>query len=600
MRLLRSRLAAKVAVPGVLLAVGLVAGCGVPERTDVQVDGPAAGAEPSGSGALRAPPGPDQAGSAEELVDDFLLAAAADPANAAEQLRTFIQADQREDWRPGPQVLVVRVPDDQPLLTPGGDGTRVRLDVRQVGTLSNGTVEPRARETRTFQFDVVTEVEAVTDETDLATEQTRYRIADPPDVILLSERALADQVGYLRPTSIYFWDSEQDVLVPDLRWVPTALPLAQRAQTKLEWLLAGPAPWLESLTPLPDGMELEGNVVSREDRLEITFSAAATDVASDHLDAQVWWTLREELRRSDSIGVTVNGQQRQVTATAQLAYQDDIPRSFVLLGAAVVPYAHADDTELPQEGLDSQVASAALTGRGDDAALALVRQEPDGGQRLIISTADGAAGTDLVRSTMSRPVWLSHPGRTGLVAADGRLHRFTADGTDTYGVPVPNINGRISSLAVAPDGRRVAMVADGAVYVASLVRREDGSVSVNPPRRLYTTATDLSGVAFIQENWLAVVGDDGGRKRLYEIALDGGYERVLPGGDLGAPDVVTNVVGYPGDPYGAASRGMIMFEADGRAYRYRYPTEWERIGVEELGIEVTDDPPDPRAPFFAE
>lgn len=588
----------------VALTGALAAGCGVPSHTDVEVVGAEsrdAGAEPATSGEPRVPPGPDEANSPEQLVDYFLQAAAGDPGNAAEELRPFIYSDEQASWQPDPEVVVVRMNRD-PRLTPvGGGGTRVLLDLRPLGTLSNGVVEPTARlENRTFEFEVAIDPAAFSDQVGVDVEGLQYRIVDPPETILLDERALA--VGsYLRATSLYFWDSDRDVLVPDLRWMPTALPPAQQVQAKLEWLIKGPASWLESLASVPGDLELEGNPVWRGDRLDVTFTAAGT-VDPQRLDSQLWWTLRNELPRGGSMWVTVNGEQRQVVADGRVrqAIRHSEPRSFVLLDRVVVPYVPPGEVVLPEGAVAPDAEALAMTGEGDDVALAQVHPDQDGLLRLTVSTMDGAVATDVrPAGTMSRPVWLRQPGRTGLVAADGRLYRFTADDSATYPVPVPNLTGQITAIAVAPDGRRLALVADGDLYTTSLVRRGDGSVSVNPPRRLPTTATDLSGVAFIQENSLAIIGQDGGESLLYEVTLDGAFEQELPGGRLGVPQTVSNMVGYPGDPYSTTPRGWVMYEADGRAYRYdrqRFP-----IQAQELDIELpADSAIEPRAPFFAE
>ena len=595
----------------VALAGALAAGCGVPSHTDVEVagaEGPSAGAEPVGGVEPRVPPGPDEADGPEQLVRYFLQGAAGDPRNAVEELRPFIYSDEQESWQPKPEVQVVRI-DDSPTRTPVAQGVdRVRLGVRTLGTLSNGVVEPESNpEESTVEFEVAIDPGASAasgDLTGLDPERPQYRIVDPPDRILLDERALIKPIGprrvltsgYLRPTSVYFWDRDRDVLVPDLRWMPTALPPAQRAQTKLEWLIAGPASWLESLATVPGDLELEGNPVWRGDRLDITL-AAADGVDLQRLDTQLWWSLRDELPSGNSMWLTINGEQRQVNADGRIrqAIRYSEPRSFVLLDGAVVPYVPSDEVVLPEGAVIPDAQAVAMTGEGDGVALAQVHPGPDGLLRLTVSTVDGEVTTDLrPATTMSRPVWLKEPGRIGLVAADGRLYSFTVDGAVDE-VPVPN--GAITAFAVAPDGRRLALVAGGALYTTSL-RRGDGAVGVNTPRPLPTTVSDLSGVAFIQENWLAIIGQDGGETLLYELTVDGASEHELL--NLGAPETVSSLVGFPGDPYSdSAFRGTAMYEADGLAYRHDYPSEPIEIITAEFDLDA-DPAVEPRAPFFAE
>jgi hypothetical protein len=583
------------------LTAALLAGCGVPTQTGVQVDGPVAETGLPGGYNPHPPPGPDEADSPRELVDYFLQAAAGDPVDAVEQLRPFIHSDHAAGWQPDQQVVVVRVEDD--FLTPAGPGrTRVRLDVRLVGTLRDGMIEPRASsETRTHEFEVATEMaDSAGGDVDLDGSRTRYRIIDPPNVVLLWDRALAagpTSPGYLLPSPVYFWDRDRSVLVPDLRWLPTALPAAQRVQTKLEWLIGGPAPWLDSLASLPGEVALEGNVVW-EDRLNITFTPGAADLEPGLLDPQLWWTLRGELRGEPEVWLAINGHEREVLPNdAANPAVRPAPASFVVLDGTILPYVAPTGSgfQVPEGGLDMEIEAAAISRQGVGA---LVHLE-DGRYRLSLVTGDGVLATGPTASSMSRPVWLDNPSGIGLVAADGALHRFHAGSEELVAVSVPGLSQPITAMAVAPDGRRLALVAGGDLYVASLVRREDGSVSVNGPLLLPTTASDLAGVAFLQESWLAVVGQEGGRSLLYELTVDGALERPLTNGDLGVQQAVTHVVGYPGNPQRVApQRGELMFEADGHAYRYR--GEVLPITPDELDVDPEAVVSPPRAPLFVE
>lgn len=589
-----------------VLAGGLTA-CGVPQWTDVVAEGSGPGAEPAGVAVPRVPPGPDEARDEEQLVQYFLQAAAADPGNAGEQLRPFIHSSQQDDYRPNQQVWVVRVEEGSPVLTPSGSGKRVKLTVQPLGILNDGVVEPRTdRQTVDYEFQVVPDPAIVDEQVGAGVDRVRYRVLNPPNDILLDQRALAER-GYLRPTSIYVWDDDNGLLVPDLRWLPTAASPAQAVQAKLEWLIDGPAPWLDSMSGLPGNLELQGNPVWREERrLDVAFTTSEElrEEVLRRIDAQVWWTLRDLLPERSTVSLTINGESRQVTgahASVRSIRYREAPASFVLLSDSLVPYVSGDTTP-PDIPLASDTLSAALTGRGQEATLAMVHRTEEGPFQLSIATANGILETDLTAArAMSRPAWLRHPPGTGLVAADGTLYRFTAGETAVHEVIVPGLSGDITALSVAPDGRRLALVADGEVWVASLVRRDD-RIGVNQPQRLPTAFTDVSGVAFIQENWIAIIGRDPDEDRivLAEVTVDGAYEQELPNGDLGAPQTVANLVGYPGDPDSFNPRGSLMYEFEGYAVRYDYPRGPSKIQVEELGTEPPAEDAEPQAPFFAE
>jgi hypothetical protein len=579
----------------------LVAGCGVPTQTGVQVDGPVAGVGLPDSGEPRVPPGPDEADTAERLVEYFLRAAAADPDDPVDELRQFIHSDRAAAWQPDPQVVIVRVKDRIP--TPAGALTRVRLEVELIGTLRDGIAEPRpGAERLTVDLEVAREPAAAGDEVSVDLGDPRYRILNPPDLVMLEDRELGDR-GHLLPSPVYFWDATASVLVPDLRWLPTALAPAQRAQAKLQWLFEGPAPWLGSLSVLPGDVALDGNVVWREDRLDVALTPAAGDLDLARLNAQLWWTLRDQLQDDRTVWLMIDGLERLVVPdrSANPAARDTRPDSFVVLDGAVAPYLGAPlDPELSAltDGFAGQIVSAAVT-RADRPRAALVHLDAGSGHRLSVVTRDGVTTTDLRATSMSRPVWLNHPGSAGLVAADGRLHQFRPDQPAAPELAVPGLVEPVTAVAVAPDGRRLALVAGGRLYVATLLRHDDRALVVTSPLRLPTTATDLSGVAFVQESRLAVVGREDGRSLLYELSVDGVYESELLGGLLGAQPDVTNVVGFPGDPSSNSPRGEVMYEADGRAYHYQYPRDPRLISAADLAVRPVPDG-DPRAPFFGE
>lgn len=591
MRTARRRVAGAL---GALVAGALVAGCGVPTHTDVRLDGPVAEVGLTGSGGEpNPPPGPDQASDERQLADYFLQAAAADPGDAVEQVRAFIHSDERDGWLPDPQVIVVRVEDS--VATPAGDQVRFDLVVRQVGVLADGAIAPRVQEPEPVEFSVARDPATVSDDLGFGVTEGRYRIVDPPRMIMLEDRALD---RYFLPRPVYFWDTDHKVLAPDLRWLPTAQAAARRPQIMLEWLLAGPSSWLGPLVGLPEGVGQVGNVVPDEDTLVIELTAPAGDVDAGELDAQLWWTLRPELSRGMTLTLLIDGQSRPVTQSSRprnLAVWEP-PRTFAVLDGEVRPYLADEPLALPAlaHGVNADVQSAALAYGGRVAAL--VRADGDR-LRLVLVEPDGPTETDLRPArVMSRPVWLREPDGTGLVVADGWLYRFSRGEETVAEVPVPApLGGAVAAVAAAPDGRRLALIANGTLYVAS-VRRDGGMVSLSPPQALPTTASDLAGVAFSRSERLAIIGEEEGRFWLYEMTVDGGLEERLPF-DLGAPPSIQNLVAYPGDPAVDSRRGEIMYEADGRAYSYIHRPE--PILAKELDLDEADgEVPDPRAPFF--
>ncbi|MPZ29106.1 MAG: hypothetical protein GEV12_22600 [Micromonosporaceae bacterium] len=579
----------------VLTGAGLT-GCGIPPGTSVRVDGPLPEIDsPQTSENPVLPPGPDQADSEVELVDNFLQAAAANPEDPVEVLREFVHQDDRGTWQPDPQILVVRA--DESVSTPGQQ-VRVQVPVHEIGVLTeDGTIEPRdVTQPRTLEFKVVPVADMPGDADVASRVEQRFQLVDPPDEIILSTSALGT---YLLPRPVYYWGTEGEMLVPDLRWLPSALPVRQRAQTVMKWLGDGPAAWLPgALVGLPDDVTLAGNVVWSADRLEVPLTSASGEVDGRRLDAQLWWTLRPDLSGNRTLVLVVDGAERVLDgdylALNPAAGPD--PLRFAVLDGVVRQLRPDQEQDLPAlaGGLNEEIHSAALS--RDRRFAALVRAEPEERLRLSVARAAGLTESDLVADRMSRPAWLAG-GTVGLVVADGQLYRFDETATVSR-VRVPGGLTGIQAVAAAPDARRVALVASGRLYVASLVWRA-GSFSMNEPRVLPTTAGDLEGVGFLQENWLAFVGDETGRSLLYEITVDGALERPLPNGEPGAPVSVDSFTAYPGDPTGQSARGKIMYEAENRAYVYAHGILPALIEAGDLyGVPADAEPGEPRAPFF--
>jgi hypothetical protein len=589
----------RVAVLAWLTATALaVAGCGVPTSSGVELVGPG----PQGGSTLRSggspPPLADAAATPREQVDNFLQAAAGTPDTAADRVREYIRSTEQDTWNPDEGIRVIRLRQD-PFVNDDVDngGWLVQIDNAQlVGELHpNGYLDaPTSNEPVDFEFRVVTEGGP---DGEVGDQPLRLRIADPPPYLLLQDTALAND-DYYYPNPIYFWDSDFEVLVPDLRWLPLAgESVEQRPWTVVRWLLAGPAPSLPRMEGLPAGTQHNGLPVWDENRLVVNFNAIAVEGGRQSIDdfaTQLAWSLLQ-LREGAELELRIDDRPQQVRPRPQPESAD--PVRFVVLDGVIHQYrSGADPPAQPpalSEQINSGVHAAALTSRGEVAAL--VRQRPDGQQELSVTRslagaepAEEPAG--LVAEELGQPVWLSGgAAAVGLVVADGELHRFHATG-GAAAVPLAGLAGPITAVAVAPERRRLAMIAGGRLYLAQL--RNDGeSVTVQAPRALPTTVQELAGVAFSHESQLVIAGVKDFRVGLYQLTADGAVEEPLH--DLGNA-AVTALVAHPiRDP---ADLPALMYEANGQAYAFGgVPT---LIRPQDLA-----DPPEaaeslPRAPSF--
>jgi hypothetical protein len=594
----RRRRTASITAPlvAVLTLAAALGGCGVPTSSEVQYVGPG----PTGGGGLpgtgELPPTPDDAATPQELVENYLEAPAGNLDTALERVEAYVRDTDQGRWSPEPEVRVVRVLElfDNP---EAQGGSRIELTVQQVGILDRtGYLDPVTGGETSYRFQVVREGGP---EDGIAEQSPRYRLADPPPVLLLADTALTD-TSYYFPTPIYFWDSDHEVLVPDLRWLPLAGEQeATHPWIVLQWLLGGPAPSLSRLQGLPGGTQPVGTPrwEGEDDsvRLVVNLNAAARgEWEVNDLATQLAWSLLQ-LRPGADLELRIDDQLQEHLATGPPAWAQAEPVRLAVLDGVIRPFAGDQPATFPalSGDVNSGVLAAALTGQGRLAAL--VREEPGSGrQRLsVVEAAEGGepaeTPTRLVASDIGQPTWL-RAGETGLglVVAGGQLHRFTAGG-EAAAVSVPGLAGPVTAVAVAPEGRRVALVADGGLYVAS-IQLDGDAVVVDDLRAVPTTVERLTGVAFSHENRLVVAGEKGDRVGLHALTVDGGLEDTLR--ELSnAP--VTSLVAHP---LRDTLDWDVMYEADGLAFTYRGAQQL--VDVEELANPPEDTDSSPRSPFF--
>lgn len=610
---IRRRRSWLLAATAALLAL-TVAGCGIPDETDVYIDerGPAS----SGSGPLdgvgREPPRREASGDdVERFVLNYLQAAAGEPAGAYDRVNEYIpRSSNRLRPRQGSDVAinVVRLT-EPPRVTANPDGTNsVQISVQQVGVLRpNGSLtEPVATETEYTL--TVGKLDATSDGKPEASKG--FYVLDPPQTLLMSTDALKD---YYRTRTIYFWNSDRTALVPDLRYLPLAVPSGRVATEVLGWLTGGPSAWLgATAVPLPEGTKAIGNVPAAgpDGRLVVNLSMQAGEVDDEvelnRLFTQLVWSLREDIQTELEVKVEHESRKIADAAAHRRAYPvyriSGVPERYCVHAGQVRPLAYPGQTNaVPlSAAVNRDVVSAGLTRQQDRVWAALVTAS--GRERYLRVGLGVGAVSDMIRvggsyASMSRPIWLKgsnpeHP--VGLVAADGRLYRFGLDGRMTH-VPMPNMPGSITSVAVALDGHRIAVVSGGALYVAALAIDGD-SVAIGGVRRLVGSLHDLTAVDWSAENFLLAAGlNADGRVEIHQISVDSGLtEQVVS--QIPA-DTVPHLAAYPNNPIGSTVAGTPMYEGNGVAYAAGQRIDPSQVAPVE-GLPTPSGSGNPTAPFF--
>jgi hypothetical protein len=570
------RLLALLAVAALSLPV---AGCGVPSSgPPVVVKDARRDRGPTGSSKPIDKKTPVGVTDAQELVHRYLQATAwaneagPDPDSidkVVDAARDFMTGGAQANWQRGQEITIVRTRFNFP--APTANGTRVEVSMQPIGVLnSRGTIEPKTGSMpQTYPFMVVP-----------AERGNGLRIANPPQGMLLSDEGLGELYD-VRP--IYFWDTGNRYLVPDVRYVGKSVSPANELVQLTDWLRDGPSEFLRpAVNPLPAGIETKDLPVidSTSGVVRINLSAKAASVQSQlsRFMTQLKWSLRP---RSGALELQIEGQRTNLGAglanpAATPDGQKDPPRFGIVDGR--VRHIGGDSVSVPALNSDDNagVVSAAIL-RGSVQQVALVREDGPGRVRLWLGSYNQAAKaaeyapTDLAAETMSRPAGLTTPALNDpafLVAAGGQLRAVSVASKQSADRTPPGISG-VTAVSVARDTRRVALVAGGRVYAGVLVF-DGSSPSVTQLQEVHSELSDATGVAWSREGWLVVTGRLGGRTALVELTIDSGVvEQMALRNLLGltvARVVAEPVIRLDSDP-DRGERGQIMIEANGRAYR---------------------------------
>ena len=157
----------------------------------------------------------------------------------------------------------------------------------------------------------------------------------------------------------------------------------------------------------------------------------------------------------------------------------------------------------------------------------------------------------------------------------------------------------IASVAVAPDGHRVAVIAGGRLYLSVLTAADNG-MQLSPPLPVRTLMRELTAVDWSSEGSLVVAGvrTDKDRVAITDVSIDGAVQTYRQP-DLGTARI-THLVAYPANPViNTGDANAVAYVADDVAYNVLSAPEADRrrrrgrAGAQPGGRAVL-----PTAPFF--
>jgi hypothetical protein len=511
-----------------------LASCSTVPMTSATVQIPQTGERPVPDIQLE-PLSPEPGATPEEIVRGFIEAAASTTADHP-VAREHLTDAATETWSDEGRISVIS-PDYSTVATAEG---RVQLSAELIGTVD-------ARGIFTVEGSGAFVSELTLEEVD-----GEWRIANPPAGLIMLQ---PDFERLYDRRMAYFLDPTGTRLVPDPRYLITG---DAQPTVLLDRLLEGPSAGLASgVRQLTGEVELNSAVAVNGQEAVVDLTGLGSDPATvlAGISAQIVWTLRQLGIRS--VEIRVDG---------DLVRLENVP-----LQQTTDDWASYDPNAVPVDAVGHYIEDGALhlatsgeaspgpAGEGEYRLLsAAVKTDPStgeptflagvqaiaGGQQLVAGPYDGQLSTQITGVRFTTPTVAAPRPEVWAV-------RETVDGTGIVrvqaggrpqDVQAPTLAGlgRVAVLQLSPDGVRAAVVAEGSLYVGTVVRDEEGPVVLRDFRAIAPTLSQVRDVAWRgSEELLVLAGDD--PIAPYVVGVDG----------WGVDDV--SVSGLPSEPTSIAA-----------------------------------------------
>ncbi|MGW6657716.1 MtrAB system accessory lipoprotein LpqB [Rhodococcus sp. NPDC055024] len=559
----RRRLGLLATTLSVLLLTGACAS--LPESSSPQAIGTLATAVPGTS-----VESPASGREPDLLVRDFVKAST-DPSNRHAAARQYLTKDASARWDDASSAVIV---DKVDVLSVSRTSTEAVYTIRvnKVGRLDPGGLY--VPEEGSFEARMT-----------LTLTDGEWRISDlPPGVIMERPQFL----GAYQRKSLFFLDPTSQTVVPDLRWISGGQD--QVAAQLIGLMIDGPKAALAPAVrnELGNGVSVIGPITKADGkpgqvgvglggvrinfRLDNPMDAATRGLFA----AQVIWTLAnadvagpyvleidgEPLDAAHADGWTT----ADVASTNPLATTSATVGLHALRNGSLVSVTEQEATPVPGfAGNAGNLTAAALSRDGKLVAAVADTARPDPGTRFDLSLGtygDGSVPV-LEGSAITRPsweldnnaVWAAVNGNTVVrVVREPGTGRVSVTNVDVGALS--SVGSTISELRLSRDGVRAAMIIDGKVYLAVVVRTASGVYALTSPRAV---ASGLGSTA-LSLDWsnsdTIVIARSGADIPVVQVAIDGSRMDALPSGNLTAP--VTSVDASPTTEYVADARAVFQ------------------------------------------
>ncbi|TCO65697.1 LpqB family beta-propeller domain-containing protein [Actinocrispum wychmicini] len=432
------------------------------------------------------PQGPAKDAEAITVVRDFIRNSGNTTAAQA-----YLTEEAKRAWHPDNQPTIIEDDFSTVPQSPDKEG-----DPNQITVEVKGTRMGILNQDKSF----TAQQGALSQAVRLAKQDGQWRIAQVPANGLIVP-LIEFNLNY-RPVRLYFYDVTKSVVVPDLRYLPAAPSVTPSDVVQL--LLLGPASSLDGAmrSALPRTATQRTNAALAKDNvLVVNLGDIGNPNREDKelIAQQVMLSLRDlaSTVRIQAEGVPLVPERSEWRAADVQTLSDKTTPGAQYPGYVVVNNRMKSLKDLtpvpgPAGSGEYHVESVAQSGDGSD--LALVERTNAGLQLRVGNTNVGLRVVYGPTTEMTRPTW--QPGlsanQTGSnevwTVADGAVVRLarTKD-NNWYGLPVDYTSlskfGKITDLRLSRDGVRVAVVADGKLYVGAVARTDNSTgVTIAAPK----------------------------------------------------------------------------------------------------------------------
>jgi hypothetical protein len=554
---------------GLLTAALLLAGCtGVPSDSAPLVVRTVDRSDPEGPQPNTTPHAGSQP---RDIVTDFLAAGGAAEAGHS-QSRQFLTNAAARKWQDSTVTVLDETTVGVPTIT--GQGATVEVYGRRVGQLdATGAYSPSLkgtgfgdRERFTFQL---TEVDG------------QWRIDELQSGVLIRQ---PDFTRSYEARSLYFFDSTETTLVPDLRYC--ALTGQALATWLLGAMLAGPRPELAQavVNEAPDQVGRPTVVDSDPIVVEMPGISQLDSKGRDRLAAQLAYTL-SQVRFVPGAQFKLTDTGRAVTIPAAhgpnfttVTFSSANPDS---VAPGVQPYFLRDGAVI--DGIENKPVAGLLGQPGRFLTSVALRRNDAGdllaaavaGNVLQLGSATKLSRVKLPGGVLSRPEWRPHGGDVWIgVGTKGAIYRIGTGGVAqpvSITSPVGGLPpGQVLALRFSPDGVRLAAVVRAAggtttrAWIGSVVT-SGSDVRIDSFAPLTPARVVVSDVAWADATKLLMVARaPNDETRIWQVLSDG--STLPPLTDLGLPGAPTSIAAAPQQPPLVSASESIWTQARGGSW----------------------------------